>query len=45
MNYIACSECFLDEGLKLTISKYGVENNSDCANCYKSNGKKYLQNF
>lgn len=40
MNYIVCSECFLDEGLKLTISKYGVENKLACSNCGKSNGKK-----
>ena len=37
---IICSECFLDEGLKLTALKYGIENNKTCANCYKSNGNK-----
>lgn len=38
--FILCSECFFDEGLKLTSEKYGLVSNNRCRNCAKENGIK-----
>ena len=40
MKYNICSECFYDEGLKLTSEKIGINNSHICPNCNKSNGLK-----
>lgn len=40
MTNIACSECFSDDGLKLTVTKYGIKNKQTCGNCGASKGKK-----
>lgn len=40
MKYNNCSECFNDEGLKLTCEKFGIINNEICPNCNKNNGHK-----
>ena len=40
MKYKICSECFNDEGLKLTCEKFGIDNNDSCPNCNKNNGYK-----
>lgn len=39
-NYKLCSECFLDQGLKLLAQKIGIENLEKCNNCLKENGAK-----
>lgn len=40
MKYNICSECFNDEGLKLTCEKFGINKNIICPNCNKTNGRK-----
>lgn len=38
--YILCSHCFKDEGLKLYSEKIGHENSNECSNCLHTDGKK-----
>lgn len=40
MKHILCSECFLDQGLKLLAKKIGFEEHDNCCNCRKINGLK-----
>lgn len=40
MNYNICSECFYDEGLKLTSQKFALKSNEKCPNCKKDYGYK-----
>ncbi|MCF6257447.1 MAG: hypothetical protein L3J98_11940 [Gammaproteobacteria bacterium] len=35
-----CSECFYDEGLKLSAYQMGSDNNEQCDNCGSSEGRK-----
>lgn len=44
INYIACSECFQDQGLRLDARRLGDEKNIDCPNCGKLNGQKLSEN-
>ena len=37
---ILCSECFYDEGLKLSAFQIGVENDNLCKNCGSKLGRK-----
>nr|WP_315026345.1 RES family NAD+ phosphorylase [uncultured Chryseobacterium sp.] len=39
-NYILCSKCFFDEGLKLTCERFGKSNKIICPSCKKSEGHK-----
>lgn len=36
-----CSECFLDEGLKLDAFKIGIETADPCPHCNKTTGRKF----
>lgn len=38
--YILCSNCFFDEGLRIDAWKHGTEHQSDCPNCKNPNGRK-----
>ena len=40
MKYSICSECFYDEGLKLTSQKFALKSNEKCPNCKKNYGYK-----
>ncbi len=42
---ILCSECFKDEGLKLSASQIGLENDDLCNNCGSSVGRKLDKNL
>jgi len=42
-NFILCSNCFSDEGLKLTAYKLGIQNKSICPNCKSKQGKKLTE--
>lgn len=35
-----CSECFIDQGLKLLAERIGIENSENCTYCSSSNGIK-----
>lgn len=37
---ILCSNCFVDEGLRIDAFKHGIEQGSVCPNCKRSDGKK-----
>ncbi len=39
-NGILCSECFIDQGLKLLAQKIGFQNIDVCSNCKATSGKK-----
>lgn len=39
-DYLACSNCFNDEGLKLDAFKIGFEDNNPCPNCNNNDGRK-----
>lgn len=39
-NFLLCSNCFYDEGLKIYSEKVGIENTNKCSNCNSNNGKK-----
>ncbi len=38
--FLLCSNCFVDEGLKIDSWKHGVEQRADCPNCKSPYGKK-----
>jgi len=38
--FLLCSNCFVDEGLKIDSWKHGIEQQSECPNCKSSDGKK-----
>lgn len=38
--YLLCSNCFVDEGLKIDAFKHGLEQASVCPNCKSSDGRK-----
>jgi hypothetical protein len=38
--FLLCSECFRDEGLKLDATQFGVADESPCPNCGKRDGRK-----
>ena len=37
---ILCSNCFVDEGLRIDSWKHGLEQQGDCPNCNSPNGRK-----
>lgn len=37
---LLCSNCFLDEGLRIDAYKNGIEQESDCPNCKSPHGRK-----
>ena len=37
---LLCSNCFVDEGLRIDAFKYGLEQEGDCPNCKSLNGRK-----
>lgn len=42
--FIACSECFIDEGLKIDAHRLGTQDPKLCPNCNNSQGNKLTQN-
>jgi RES domain len=38
--FLLCSECFRDEGLKLDAMQFGVADDTPCPNCGKKDGRK-----
>ena len=38
--FLLCSECFRDEGLKLDAMQFGVTDDTPCPNCAKKDGRK-----
>lgn len=38
--HLLCSNCFVDEGLRIDAFKQGVEQDGDCPNCKNSSGRK-----
>jgi hypothetical protein len=39
-DYVLCSECFQDQGLKLDALNFGAADDSSCPSCSATNGKK-----
>ncbi|MDT8999985.1 RES family NAD+ phosphorylase [Paucibacter sp. APW11] len=37
---LLCSNCFVDEGLRIDAFKHGLEQDGNCPNCNSSNGRK-----
>lgn len=37
---LLCSDCFVDEGLRIDAFKRGLEQEGVCPNCKSSNGRK-----
>jgi hypothetical protein len=37
---LLCSDCFVDEGLRIDAFKHGLEQEGNCAHCNSSNGRK-----
>ncbi len=37
---LLCSDCFVDEGLRIDAIKHGIEQDGDCPNCNSPNGRK-----
>lgn len=37
---LLCSDCFVDEGLRIDAYKHGLEKKGDCPNCKSPNGRK-----
>lgn len=37
---LLCSDCFVDEGLRIDAYKHGFEQEGDCPNCKSPNGRK-----
>lgn len=37
---LLCSNCFVDEGLRIDAFKHGLEQDGDCPNCNSPNGRK-----
>ncbi len=37
---LLCSDCFVDEGLRIDAYKHGFEKEGDCPNCKSPNGRK-----
>nr|QJS06390.1 hypothetical protein [Polaromonas sp.] len=37
---LLCSDCFVDEGLRIDALKHGLEQEGNCAHCNSSNGRK-----
>ena len=42
--FIACSKCFIDEGLRLDAERLGERHHSTCARCAAKNGRKLSRN-
>jgi hypothetical protein len=40
---ILCSNCFADEGLRIDAFKSGIEQEGDCPNCKKQDGRKLTE--
>ena len=38
--YLLCSNCFVDEGLRIDAFKHGLEQEGDCPNCKSPSGRK-----
>lgn len=47
--FLLCSDCFEDEGLRIDAIKHGLEHPGDCPQCQKSQGRKltkdHIQNM
>jgi hypothetical protein len=43
--FLLCSECFQDEGLKLDATQFGVTDDSACPNCGSKNGRKLTKDL
>lgn len=41
---LLCSNCFVDEGLRIDASKRGLEQEGNCPNCKSPNGRKLTKN-
>jgi hypothetical protein len=39
-DFVLCSECFRDQGLKLDAQKFGVDDRTPCVNCHLTTGRK-----
>lgn len=37
---LLCSNCFIDEGLRIDAAKHGLQQNGDCPNCKSPDGRK-----
>lgn len=37
---LLCSDCFVDEGLRIDANKHGLDQQGDCPNCNSSKGRK-----
>lgn len=37
---LLCSDCFVDEGLRIDASKHGLDNEGECPKCCSLNGRK-----
>src|ERR1700733_5593825 len=42
-DFLLCSECFQDQGLKLDANNFGSEDASNCPNCGAASGRKLTQ--
>jgi hypothetical protein len=42
-DFLLCSECFQDQGLKLDAQTFGNDDASTCPNCGATSGKKLTQ--
>lgn len=40
IQFLLCSNCFVDEGLRIDSWKHGVEQDGECPNCKNRDGKK-----
>ncbi len=40
MQFLLCSKCFVDEGLRIDSWKHGIEQQACCPNCKSPDGKK-----
>jgi hypothetical protein len=38
--FVACSDCFTDQGLKLDAGSIGIAESSPCPNCGRTTGRK-----
>jgi hypothetical protein len=43
--FVLCSDCFFDQGLKLDSFYLGIDNNNICQNCKSEKGKKLDKNI
>ena len=39
-DFVLCSDCFQDQGLKLDAQKFGIDDSTPCVNCHLTTGRK-----